>query len=51
MMPGSRILVEKSSSVSLPQNGTSGSLPNPVSVSGAGGCERKLCSCVKKGGH
>ena len=50
MIPGSRILVEKSSSVSLPQNGTSGSLPNPVSVSGAGGHERKVCSYVKNGG-
>ena len=51
MIPGSRILVEKSNSVSSGQNWPLGSLPNPVPMIGAGGYERNVCSCVKNGGH
>ena len=51
MIPVSRILVEKSSSVSSGQNWALCSLPNPVPGSGAEGYERNVCSYVKNGGH
>lgn len=50
-IPGSRILVEKSSSVNSGQNWALHSLPNPVPMVGAEGYERNVCSGVKNGGH
>ena len=46
-IPGSRILVEKSSSVNSGQNWALHSLPNPVPMVGAEGYERNVCSCQK----
>ena len=51
MILGSRILVEKSTSVNSVRNWALHSLPNPVPMVGTEGNERNVCSCVKNGGH